>query len=68
MALEAGAHDIMLAWEPPGGPGKETMDPSVRAVPLADVLAETAKLLDGTSYILRKRMQLLEQVKHLLAL
>ncbi len=68
MACEAGAHDIMLAWEAPGAPGKETMDPSVRAVPLTEVLAETAKLLDGTSVILRKRMQMLEQVKHLLAL
>jgi 6-phosphofructokinase 1 len=68
IACERGAHDVMMAWEPPGSPGIETMDPSVRAVPIVDVLAETAKLLDGTSFILKKRMELLEQVKHLLAL
>ncbi|MFO0762279.1 MAG: 6-phosphofructokinase [Byssovorax sp.] len=68
VACEQGAHDAMLAWEPPGAPGLETMDPSVRVVPLADVLAETARLLDGTSAILKRRMELLDQVKQLLAL
>jgi hypothetical protein len=38
----------------------------VRVVPIADVLAETVRLLDGTSPVVRKRMELLSQVEHLL--
>jgi 6-phosphofructokinase len=66
MGAEKGAHDVMMAWEVPGGFGLETVDPSVRAVPIADVLAETERLLDGTSPVIRKRMELLSQVEHLL--
>jgi 6-phosphofructokinase 1 len=49
VAAEAGASDVMISWEPYGDPGTPTMDTSVRVVPLATVLAETARLLDGTS-------------------
>jgi 6-phosphofructokinase 1 len=49
IALEQQAHDVMLAWEVPFGHGVETADPSVRVVPLSAVLAETERLLDGTS-------------------
>ena len=66
VGCERGAHDVMMAWEPPGGAGAETADPSVRAVPIAEVLAETERLLDGTSPVIRKRMELLSQVEHLL--
>jgi 6-phosphofructokinase len=68
LAAEAGAHDVMLGWEVPGGYGAETADPSVRVIPLAEVLAETERQLDGTSPIVKKRMELLRQVEHLLAL
>jgi len=68
LAAEAGAHDVMLAWESPGGFGAETADPSVRVIPLAEVLAETERQLDGTSPVVKKRMELLRQVEHLLAL
>jgi hypothetical protein len=44
----------------------ETADPSVRAVPIAEVLAETEQLLDGSSIVIKKRMELLAQVEHLL--
>ena len=37
-------------------------------IPLAEVLAETERQLDGTSPIVKKRMELLRQVEHLLAL
>jgi 6-phosphofructokinase 1 len=66
IAAERGAHDVMMAWEVPGGFGAETGDPSVRAVPLAEVLAETERLLDGTSPVILKRMEMLAQVEHLL--
>lgn len=65
---ERGATDVMLSWEVPGSFGQETPDPSVRIVPLPEVLAETARLLDGTSPILRRRLELLSQVEDLFTL
>lgn len=62
MALEAGRTDTMLAWEPPFQVGEETMDPSVRSVPIGEVLAETARLLDGSSALIRRRLELLRFV------
>ncbi len=66
LACEQGVHDVMMAWEPLGSPGAETADPSVRVVPIAEVLAETERLLDGTIPVIRKRMELLSRVEHLL--
>jgi len=68
LACEKGAHDVMLGWDVPGGFGRESHDPSVRAVPIAEVLTETGRLLDGSSPVIRKRMELLRQVEDLLAL
>ncbi len=67
-ALERGAHDVMLAWEAPRGIGEATDDPAVRSVPLADVLAETKNLLDGTSAVTKRRVGLLSKVEGILAL
>lgn len=67
LGLEAGAHDVMMAWEP-GDVGLATRDPSVRAVPLAEVLAETGRMLDGTSEATRSRIALLQAYGALLAL
>jgi len=67
-ALEAGAHDEMLAWEPPGGVGTATGDPSVRRVALTEVLEETGRMLDGTSPVTTRRVKMLEQVEGMLAL
>jgi 6-phosphofructokinase 1 len=67
VALEQGAHDVMLAWEPPGGFGEATDDASVRRVPLAAMLDETKRLLDGTSPVTRGRVALLGRVEGLLA-
>lgn len=67
VAAEAGAADVMVSWEPHGEPGSATPDPSVRLVPIAAVLAETAKLLDGTSVVVQKRVELLAQVEDLLS-
>ncbi len=66
MALEAGLSDVMLGWEPPFGVGRETVDPSVRMIPLEEVLAETARLLDGTSPVIQRRMAMLAMVEEIL--
>ncbi len=66
LALEAGLSGVMLGWEPPFGVGRETLDPSVRMVPIEEVLAETARLLDGTSPVIRRRMEMLRQVEEVL--
>jgi len=66
LACEKGASDIMMSWEPLGGVGLETMDPSVRVVPIPTMLQETARLLNGTSVVIKKRMELLKVVHDLL--
>jgi 6-phosphofructokinase 1 len=68
LAAEQGATDIMLSWDAPGSPGTPTTDPSIRSIPLADVLTETAHLLDGSSPVLKRRIAMLRQVEDLLAL
>lgn len=68
MALEKGAHDIMLSWDVPYGHGQATLDPYVRVLPLAEVLAETGRLLDGTSPVIQGRVALLQQVEELLVI
>jgi 6-phosphofructokinase 1 len=67
-ALEAGAHDVMLGWDVPAGAGRQTADPFISAVDLDEVLAETARLLDGTSPLVRQRLELLSKVEDLLLL
>jgi 6-phosphofructokinase 1 len=66
LAGEAGASDVMLSWEPMFPVGLETADPSVRVVPLGDVLEETQRLLDGTSPVIRRRVELLKAVENIL--
>jgi 6-phosphofructokinase 1 len=68
LGLEQGAHDVMLAWEPPEDVGTPTRDPSVTLVPLQDVLDETQRMLDGTSATTRSRVELLKAYGALLAL
>jgi 6-phosphofructokinase 1 len=67
LAAEKGLTDVMLGWDVPGGAGAATLDHSVRVVPLGEVLDETARLLDGTSPILAKRIELLALVEDFLA-
>jgi 6-phosphofructokinase 1 len=68
LACEHGAHDVMLGWDVPGEHGRETPDNHVRAIPLADVLEESARLVDGTSPVVRQRLALLAAVQDILAL
>lgn len=67
-AIEKGATDVMMSWEPPGGFGEKTADPSVRIVKLQDMIDETKCLLDGTSPVTKGRLALLAQAEGLLAL
>lgn len=68
LGLEKGLHDCMLSWDVPGGCGMETQDPYIRVVPLADVLAETKRLEDGTSPVIQGRIKQLTEVEGLLVL
>jgi 6-phosphofructokinase 1 len=68
VVVEMGISDVMLAWEPPFPAGKRTPDPSVWMVPIAEVLEETARQLDGTSEIVKSRLAMLAKVQDLLAL
>ena len=67
LAVEKKLSDVMLSWEPPIPHGVPTDDPSVWIVPLSDVLEETARMLDGTSVVVQKRIALLNQVESILA-
>jgi 6-phosphofructokinase 1 len=67
-AIEHGQNDVMLGWDVQLGAGQATRDSAVRAVPLADVLEESQRLIDGSSPIVQRRMKLLAQVEDLLAL
>ena len=68
VACEQGHHDVMLGWDTADGVGSETADSYVRRVPIDEVLQETARLLDGSSTVVKRRVALLSQVKAVLAL
>jgi len=67
LAAEAGLSDVMLGWDVPLDVGAATRDKSVRVVPLVAMLAETARLLDGSSPVVRRRVELLNTVEDILA-
>jgi 6-phosphofructokinase 1 len=67
-ALAEGETDFMAGW---GGPGitraASAHDPYVVLTPLEEVLAETARLMDGKSEIARWRRKIVEEVEPMLA-
>ena len=65
-ALTAGTTDVMVGWQ--SNIGTRTQDPQVSIVPLADMLVETEKLLDGTSKVTAMRLHLIREVQGVLAL
>jgi len=67
-AVADGATDEMVAWNPVTPGGKQTDDPAVFRFPLTQALAETARLIDGTSPITRRRVQMMEMVEGVLPL
>ena len=60
--------DVMAAWQPVTPGGERTVDPSVQLFPLSEVLEQTAALLDGSSPITRKRIELIEGIEGVLGL
>lgn len=68
-ALLAGETDQMVGWQPQGAKdGAATMDPSVFRFGLEHVLRETDALIDGTSPVTKRRVQLIEAVEGVLSL
>jgi len=64
-SAEAGWSDIMLAWNPPQGIGRETTDHAIRAIAIQDVLDETVRLLDGSSEVTQRRIRLVREMETL---
>jgi 6-phosphofructokinase 1 len=67
-AVLAGATDQMVAWMAPGGAGQPTSDPAVTRFGLAQVLAESRALVDGTSPITQRRVKMMERIEGVLGL
>lgn len=67
-ALLSGASDVTVAWRPAIEGGIETSDSSVRLFPLDEMLAETARLLDGTSPVTQARLQRMRAAQNVLGL
>lgn len=66
-AVLEGASDVMLGWQGPAG-GVPTGDPAVARFALELVLRESAALVDGTSAVTRRRVQMMELVEGVLGL
>ncbi len=67
-ALLGGATDEMVAWQPPVPGGIATMDPAVFRFSLETVLRETEALLDGSSAVTKRRLQLMQAAEGVLPL
>lgn len=66
-AVLEGATDVMLGWQGPQG-GTPTGDPAVARYPLVEVLKQSAALVDGTSPVTKRRVQMMELVEGVLGL
>jgi 6-phosphofructokinase 1 len=66
-ALLAGETDRMVAWQSPLEGGERTPDRSVTKWPLATVLEETERLLDGRSPLTQQRVAMMQAVAGVLA-
>lgn len=67
-AVLGGHSDAMVAWQSNAPGGTATGDPSVTLHPLEQVLRESAALVDGSSPVTKRRVQLMEQVEGVLGL
>jgi len=67
-ALAAGVSDEMVAWRPSLEGGVPTEDPRVLRYSLERVISESAALVDGSSEVVRRRLQMMESVEGVLAL
>ena len=60
-ALLLGATDEMVGWQPPVKGGIPTADASVQRFSLERVLVETDALIDGSSPVTQRRLQMMEK-------
>ena len=67
-SLLDGATDEMVGWNASLPGGASTPDGSVKRFPLERVLQETAALEDGSSPVMARRLQLLQQIEGVLPL
>lgn len=67
-ALLSGETDQMVAWQTPLKGGIETPDRSITRWPLAAVLEETARMLDGTSPVTQQRVAMMQKVAGVLSI
>lgn len=67
-ALLEGATDEMVAWMPNAEGGTPTGDALVQRFALQRVLKETEALIDGSSPVTRRRVQMMETVEGVLSL
>ena len=67
-ALASGENDVMAGWLGPGVARTACpFDPYVVLTPLAEVLEETGRLMDGTSPLAQWRRRVFEEVEPILA-
>jgi 6-phosphofructokinase len=59
-ALLGGATDEMVGWQAPVPGGIATSDASVQRFSLERVLVETEALIDGSSPVTKRRLQMME--------
>lgn len=67
-ALLSGASDEMVGWNSPVSGGTPTVDPMVHRFPLSRVLSETEALIDGSSPVTQRRLQMMQAVQGVLPL
>lgn len=67
-AVLAGTSDVMAAWMPAIEGGEPTADAAVRTFELAQVLTQSAALVDGTSPLTRRRVKMMEAIEGVLGL
>jgi 6-phosphofructokinase 1 len=67
-AVLGGVTDTMCAWQAAVAGGTPTEDSAVQRFGLAQVLTESAALVDGTSPVTRRRIKLMEAVEGVLGL
>jgi 6-phosphofructokinase 1 len=68
LAILDGKTDVMTAWQAMVPGGEATRDPAVTLYPLARVLEESQRLVDGTSPLTRRRVQMMEENEGIIGL
>ena len=67
-AVLQGNGGTMASWLGTAPGGEKTPDPNVSRYPLAQVLEESQALIDGTSPLTQRRVQMMEAIEGVLGL